>query len=146
MGLDMYIFDQENDELVYWRKANQINGWFNRVFDGVENTTQYPLTKEILIELVEDCKTVLSLLETKAKKIYIKEYDEEEIDLEKAYYIYEEVPDEVYEILPPTQGFFFGSDEIDSYYEYQIRHTIEMVQPLINVIDENYQMYYYIWY
>ena len=35
--------------------------------------------------------------------------------------------DEVMEILPPTQGFFFGSDTIDDYYKQDIENTIEVL-------------------
>ena len=39
MGLDMFLQDREGNEVAYWRKANAINGWFDSLFDGVENVT-----------------------------------------------------------------------------------------------------------
>ena len=139
MGLDMYIQNAQGDEYVYWRKANAINGWFDAVLDGVENVTPYEVNKEILQALVDDCKYVLSLLE-KGDKIYTQEGTQD-------FYIYDHLPSEVYETLPPMIGFFFGNYEIDELYEYKLKSTIEQIEPLIEFHDfEAEPLYYYIWF
>ena len=72
MGLDQWIFRKEDDdvdmegniievhdiEMLYWRKANQIHGWFERLF-GVENCEEYPVTIEQIKELRDTCQKVL---------------------------------------------------------------------------------------
>lgn len=49
-------------EIAYWRKANQIRRWFVEHIDEFnenDNCGYYKVTKELLEELVEDCKKVL---------------------------------------------------------------------------------------
>ena len=138
MGLDMYIQDKNGSEYVYWRKANAINGWFDRVLDGVENVTSYEINKEILEALLSDCKRVLELLKD-AKKIYDEDDDN--------FYTYSSVPSEVFEIMPPMIGFFFGDYDIDEWYEDSINATIRQIEPLLEFHDFNEEpLYYYIWF
>ena len=40
------------------------------------------------------------------------------------------------ELLPPTQGFFFGSDEVDEYYKEEVNSTIKIIEDLL---EENEQ-------
>ena len=74
----------------YWRKANQIHGWFvENVQNGVDECKKTYVPKEKLIELKELCE---DLLHTKDKQ-------------------------KAQELLPATSGFFFGStDTNDKYY------------------------------
>ena len=65
MGLDQWVFrkvpedEHEYDDegnivcnrdeaVIYWRKYNQIHGWFDRLVGGVENCEDYPVTIEQL--------------------------------------------------------------------------------------------------
>ena len=57
MGLDMYLirgtWEDDHEEVGYWRKANQIHKWFvDNVQDGVDDCGEYKVTKEQLIETV----------------------------------------------------------------------------------------------
>lgn len=66
MGLDMYLQRRNKDnkasdaweEVMYWRKANQVREFFNRTV-GVENCELSFVTKEHLVELVATCEQVL---------------------------------------------------------------------------------------
>jgi hypothetical protein len=62
MGLDMYLMDRHKDEeLFYWRKANQIHGWFvNNVQGGVDDCGTYPVSREQLSSLVKVCREAIS--------------------------------------------------------------------------------------
>ena len=54
---------------------------------------------------------------------------------------------EVMELLPPTPGFFFGTYEIDQWYEHQLDITISQLTAILDSFDfENETLYYYIWY
>ena len=48
--------------------------------------------------------------------------------------VYDNV-DEIMELLPPTQGFFFGSDDIDEWYKENIISTIKVLEDELK--DEN---------
>tara|TARA_R110000822_G_scaffold123371_3_gene257775 strand:+ start:711 stop:1070 length:360 start_codon:yes stop_codon:yes gene_type:complete len=61
MGLDMYLYRlrdgqdrDDSDEIVYWRKANAIHGYFT---EGAEedNCVDFPVTVDQLEYLVETC-------------------------------------------------------------------------------------------
>jgi hypothetical protein len=51
--------------------------------------------------------------------------------------------DEVMELLPPTQGFFYGSDEIDEYYKETIDETIRFLEKEIPLCTEDDEFEYY---
>ena len=51
--------------------------------------------------------------------------------------------DEIMELLPPTQGFFFGSDTIDEWYKEQIEDTIKVLEEEINFNTDSYPEYEY---
>lgn len=122
MGLDMYLhakrylWDADKDtknkiaealpeinaevktiivEGAYWRKANAIHKWFvDKVQKNVDDCGEYNVTLEQLQDLVALCKEVLN-------------------NKEKAL-----------ELLPPTSGFFFGSNETDDWYWESLENTI----------------------
>ena len=47
------------------------------------------------------------------------------------------------ELLPPTQGFFFGSDEIDEYYKEEVNSTIKIIEDLLeeHELSKQYGLY-----
>ena len=107
-------------KVAYWRKANQIHYWFvQNVQDGDDNCAQHYVTESDLTDLLSLCKRV---------KIHL---DNEEFD-------------QVEEKLPPSEGFFFGSTEIEEWYIDNINDTIKQ---LSSIADSDGQVtagdYYY---
>ena len=95
------------EQVAYWRKFNALHGWFiNNCGGGVDDCQDISVDEEKLKELLETLKEVSSNF-TKAE-----------------------------ELLPPTQGFFFGSDEIDEYYKEEVNSTIKIIEDLL---EENEQ-------
>jgi hypothetical protein len=41
------------------------------------------------------------------------------------------------ELLPPTQGFFFGSDEVDEYYKEDVNSTIKIIEELLKEHEQS---------
>ena len=99
------------EELMYWRKANQIHGWFVDNTEAIESDVRHYVTKQNLEELLKVCEKVLDILNKSTNT---------EIFLDCA--------DEIMELLPPTEGFFFGSELIDEYYENNIEKTVEFLK------------------
>lgn len=90
------------EEVAYWRKANQIHGWFvKNVQDGNDNCAEYHVSREVLQELIDECKSVLE------KKANPKS------------------------ALPTTKGLFFGNDEYNESYYDDLRDTVSMIEPLL---------------
>lgn len=123
MGLDMWLTKRKKvtreDELMYWRKANQIRGWFRDNVDGFTDNAPVVVPKEKLEELLHVCEEVL-------------EYESREVS-EK--------------LLPTTVGFFFGSDDYDEYYYDDVERTADMPKRLLKDFDfDNYEVVYDEWY
>lgn len=97
------------EEVCYWRKCNQIHAWFVRECqDGVDECQRAWVAPEKIIELVELCKDLL-----KDKK-----------------------SDRAMDLLPPQQGFFFGSYEVDDYYWSDLEYTVKQLSPYVELINE----------
>lgn len=123
MGLDMYLTkrrrgsDPESELVAYWRKANQIHGWFERnVTDGyIENCEMYPVCLESLNCLMNDCRLVLS-------------------DHSKAS-----------TVLPCEDGFFFGSQVYDDYYFENLAATERMLAQVTSEASDGDELFYHAW-
>ncbi len=120
------------EEVAYWRKANQIHGWFVNNCEEVVADVKYCVTRENLEELLETCKKVVEMLNssTKTTKKVVSGWSSGEqtyTDIE----VYD--TEDILEILPPTQGFFFGSDSIDEWYKKDIEDTIKVLEDELSI-------------
>ena len=96
-----------DERAAYWRKANQIHQWFvNNVQGGVDECQESDVSIEQLRELVELC------IKIRDKQV------------------------EPSQVLPTSEGFFFGSTDYDEYYMQDIDSTIEQLEPYIT--DDKY--------
>ena len=96
----------------YWRKANQIHNWFvQNVQDGEDDCKEYYVSSESVQELYD---TVVECLNGGV-----------EVALEK---------------LPPQDGFFFGSTQIDEWYWQDLEETKRMLQPIIDAYTESKEL------
>lgn len=114
------------EKVGYWRKANQIHNWFvQNVQDGEDDCKEYSVTRDQFQSLLDDVNTVLNAKGT----------PEEEGAIE--------------DLLPPTEGFFFGSTETDEWYWRDLEDTKKLITEILSEIEEdekNSQMwvdYYY---
>jgi hypothetical protein len=134
MGLDMYLSARRNlykrgdEEIVsvikaeqikgmgdmepkailcsamYWRKANAIHKWFvDNVQNGDDDCGEYEVYSGQLRELESLC---LKVLAERGKAT---------------------------ELLPPCEGFFYGSKEIDDYYWEYLQETADRIANLLSV-------------
>jgi hypothetical protein len=118
LGLDKFITKDMFTGLTigfpvaYWRKSNQIHNWFvDNVQDGVDNCHKYIVYRDKIEQLRDTCMEVLA-------------------DNSKAE-----------ELLPPSPGFFFGSQEYDEYYFGDLQVTVEMLNRALE-LPEMYDLYY----
>lgn len=132
------------EEISYWRKANQIHGWFVNNTEQLDDNRLYSVSREHLEGLLTDCKKVLEILNASTKSIKQVEGGWKDgkpymVDVE----VYDNI-DEVMDILPPTEGFFFGSDTIDEWYKENIEETIEVLTKELSdeiVVYSSYEYY-----
>ena len=112
-GIDISNVTNIEEEVGYWRKANQIHRWFvENIQNGVDNCGEYSVSKGELEELRNICTEVLN-------------------DHSKAE-----------ELLPSASGFFFGNTDYDEYYYNDVEHTIEIIDKIIGETNRNQDIYY----
>ena len=162
MGLDMYLHKRQKQdkkkleeldyedwkyrEIAYWRKANQIHKWFvDNVQNGEDDCGEYLVSKEQLEELLDLCNEVLSKAELVDGVIHngysYKNGERTEI-LEDGKII--KNPDICKELLPSTDGFFFGSTDYDEWYLKDIEDTIEQLNYILgNLNFDEYDVIYH---
>ena len=120
MGLDKARLEQHPSikieyTAIYWRKANQIHGWFvNNLGGGVDECQEMYVPRTALVELQDVCLRLLD-----AKGLGVEDLEELAIEL-----------------LPPMGGFFFGTYEIDEWYWGDIQHTYDSLTELLDEIPE----------
>jgi len=102
---------------MYWRKANHIHDWFvNNVQNANDDCGKYYVSREQLKELADLCEQVLA------------------------------DPDSASEILPTTDGFFFGGTEYDQYYLDQCLKTAQDIRKLLEnpgLTEGRWEFYYH---
>ena len=99
---------------IYWRKANAIHGWFvNELGGGVDECQEIHVPREKLVELRNLCFEALSIPANMT------------------------LQDHAPSILPPTEGFFFGSGEVDEWYVKDLEYTMENIDRLIAALPED---------
>ena len=150
MGLDMYLYKKEyvqnwdhtpkeerhevsvkrggkklnlgkvcyiESEVAYWRKANHIHGWFIReCANGIDDCRPVYVSGRRIKELK---KLIETLLVSKDR-----DYAEN--------------------ILPPKEGFFFGSYVIDEYYWQDLENTLAMFNEM-DVSNDDFFVYQASW-
>jgi len=90
------------EEAMYWRKANQIHKWFvDNVQDGKDDCGEYSVPVEKLIELRDVVAKVL-----KNRKL-------------------------ARQLLPPQEGFFFGTYDYDEWYWKKLEETMEGLNKIL---------------
>ena len=118
MGLDMYLYTKNengdvSNELAYWRKANQVHNYFVTVVQGDnDDCGEYNLTVSDLVALKHLCQDVL-----------------DDKSLAK-------------ELLPTSEGFFFGSTQYDSNYFGNLAYTVEVCEKAIACLNEGIRVVY----
>lgn len=116
--IDLKRVSYIEEQVGYWRKANQIHKWFvDNVQEGEDDCEEYEVSEEQLEKLLADCKKV-------------------KLDSQLAA-----------SILPTQSGFFFGGTEYDEFYMQEIDDTIEIIESLLKEKEEgdtylNGEIYY----
>jgi hypothetical protein len=114
MGLDMYIQDEDGNEIGYWRKFNALHKWFvNHIQDGVDQCQKSRQLK------TEDMEALLYIL---------KEIDKNPIVAEG--------------LMPTADGFFFGSTNYDDYFLQDVKQSIPVIEDILERIKYGERLHY----
>lgn len=99
--------------VAYWRKANAIHGWFiKNCAQGKDECQDIYVSREALETLQKTCQEVL-MDKTKAQ-----------------------------ELLPVTQGFFFGSYDYDEWYYGYVAETEQRIGVLLKSVGADWHFIY----
>lgn len=114
MNINFNRVSEISEQVGYWRKANQIHNWFVRnVQDGEDDCKEYWVTKEKLQLLLSAVNTVLDSKGTTNESAVTTEW------------------------LPPTNGFFFGSQDIDRYYWEDLEYTKNIITEILQSLEDS---------
>lgn len=103
------------EEVMYWRKANQIHDWFvKNCQNGIDDCRESYVTISDLRNLYNACKKVMEFNPDTHPK----------------------------DILPTADGFFFGNTDYDESYYEDIKDTIEFLEKEMDS-DGNFSGDYY---
>ena len=155
--------------VLYLRKANEIHNWFvENVQNGNDDCGEYEVSYENLHRLYDTCKKIIDVVD--GTKMFIpkkylnkawykdmeKEFTFDSKNLKKmvdcGLWNYHFKNDKANEIikdnLPPRDGFFFGSTEIDGGYLYDIAKTILMLNNIFKELkieekNKDFPTFYY---
>lgn len=115
MGLDQWLYvhtpdataEQPLQQVAVWRKYNWLHGWMERnLWDGSPedfNCRKVEVPLDKMIELRDACEKVLAN------------------------------HDLAMDLLPPTQGFFFGGYDLDDWYFTEVREVLGVFQKAIEI-------------
>ena len=148
-----YAWDDEHkyphtdihESVGYWRKANQIHGWFvENVQNGEDDCRMYEVTKGELMELRDLCLDVLAhcvLIKVMVKNGQQYENGKWSDIIEDGKVIVD--PTYAEEMLPHTTGCFFGNDGYNEWYVDDLVHTVEVLNKVLETTDFERQMICY---
>lgn len=130
------------EEVAYWRKANQINKFFmKRDIDGEGRNAKVDIND--LKELLKICKRLKRELKLVDGKIHTgtkcTKNGVEEMYADGKIIANKELAEE---LLPTEAGFFFGSTDYDEWYYQQIVDTIPVLEKIISEHNDAYDMEY----
>lgn len=115
-------------QIGYWRKFNALHGYIIDKFNnGEDDGNDVYLSEKAIDELLDVCEQVLADLNTcpKVETNGVTMYASDVARL----------------LLPVTDGFFFGSQEYDSWYKKDLEYTIDLLKKVKDIYDD-YEIYY----
>lgn len=131
------------EDIGYWRKANQIHKWFiDNCANGDGDRREMFVSSENIKELYNLCLEVKAKAKLVDGKIKNGETGGKNADgkfvwipnMQDGKIIENE--EEIAELLPTESGFFFGSTDYDEYYMQDIDNTIAILKPEIEDIEK----------
>lgn len=132
--------------VLYWRKANMIHNWIRtNCFEFIEDV-KYEVTRDQLVTLRETCVEVVAKSNLVSAKVIagqrLVDGGWQDI-LEDGEVIIN--PQVAIDLLPTTDGFFFGSTEYDEWYIRDLLNTIQGIDRVLAQTEATWFEYYASW-
>jgi hypothetical protein len=137
------------EEVAYWRKFNALHGWIvKNCADGVDECQEIHLGVEEIEQLLSTLKKVSGIIKvSKKKKKNVVVGWNAEGDIMEEIDVFD-CDKKIVSLLAPTEGFFFGSTDIDNYFKEDVEDSIKIFEGVMDEINKNkengiYFDYYY---
>ena len=138
-----------DEEVMYWRKANHIHGFFDyEAFPQLENCTRYRIPTDVLKSLLETCHKVIEASElvdgdVGAGTLYSKDHPEG-LPLTQPGKVIKD-PTVAKHLLPTRTGPFFGSQDYDEHYLEDVVATRDWLERHFKEVAQGAspEVYYY---
>jgi len=139
IAIDPTRVDYISEHVAYWRKANQIHKWFvDNCQDGEDDCRDARVSREQLQELLDICKRIKAEAVTMETDIENGRTFKDGVwipNMERGHVILNN--NLCKELLPTTEGFFFGGTGYDQWYLDDIDDTINQLEPVLAEIPED---------
>lgn len=119
----------------YWRKANHIHKWFiDNCSSGEDDCRPVDVCRDSLKTLRDLCQTVIDKSNLVPGNVHVGTSFEagEKKEMYEPGKIVED-PTVALDILPPSEGFFFGGQDVDEYYIEDVKETIKIIDAVLKL-------------
>lgn len=99
-------------QIAQFRKFNALHGYIKKRVGEIENLQEVPIN-DLIDEMYEDCKLILATKDSKDGNA------------------------DAIQRMPPTEGFFFGSTEVDRWYYNDMKELHDLLSDLIKISEMN---------
>ena len=125
------------EQVGYWRKFNALHGWFvNECGDGKDECQEMYVSEDKLKEILNLLKQVKMILDnSKVVTKVLTDWNNEEYEV-----LVYDCDKELFDLFPPTEGFFFGSTEIVESFKEDVERSITIFEESVN--DDSGDYYY----
>lgn len=138
-GIQSRRISAVEEEVMYWRKANHIHGWFvDNVQSGIDDGKEYYVSQACLRALVQTCAKVIRASKLVDGMVLVGKWwkpgmpsAEEQREPGKVI----QDPSVAKELLPTRAGCFFGSMEYDQFYLKDVRETMRWAMRMLEDIE-----------
>lgn len=148
MGLDMMLYKQKKirneEEIAYWRKANMVHKYLCENGICIKKDIEYIIPFDVLRNLLKICKDIKEKAVMVDGMVYVgtKYENGKSIRMMREGKVIEN-KEEIAEMLPTQEGFFFGGYDYDEFYMMYIDETIEKLESILKDLDEEDSEYEY---
>lgn len=127
--------NNDDSEIMYWRKANAIHNWFvENVQNGEDDCGYYEVSIDQICDLMDCCGEIIATIPELETILNSEEYD---------YVFPDNAVETAQEVLPTTSGFFFGDTNYNYFYFQEILDTFNVLKELVENFDSEKYCYYY---
>jgi hypothetical protein len=145
LGIEQTKLLSVTERAGYWRKANQIHKWFvDNIQGGNDDCGEYSIDSSSLQKLLDTVKEVIDscdLISGKVVNGYSFKDGKEIPNVQDGKTIKD--PTLAKQLLPVTEGFFFGSAGYDEWYYHDLVYTRSLLTEILNDPNIHKADYYY---